>query len=194
MEFEEMQVIWNSQNDEKLFAINEAAMHAHIKRKSKSTLVWLQRFEWMMIGVNFIVAIILTVDAIRDGGPNYQYVVSVMYLVYSIYGVYRRLTRRKGEVHFEETMLGELDKAIWRVEYLLKQGKFMMLWYMLPLILVAALSFALSGKSPLAIAAFLLLLPATYFGMRWEARKWHLPKKRDLESLRETLLEAGDSA
>ena len=36
MEFEEMQILWNSQNNEKLYAINEDALYAQIKRKGQS--------------------------------------------------------------------------------------------------------------------------------------------------------------
>ncbi|MEZ4737361.1 MAG: hypothetical protein R3E79_60565 [Caldilineaceae bacterium] len=56
-----MKVIWDSQNEEKLYAINEDALYAQIKRKGKAVNRSLQRFEMVMIGVNVLVAIALIV-------------------------------------------------------------------------------------------------------------------------------------
>lgn len=188
MEFEEMQIIWNEQKNEKLFAINEAAMHKHIQRKGRSVDHLLGFVEWAMIIANLVVVIVLTVDALQEGGPDYQYFISAVYFAYSIYAVFRRLRRRKEEVPFEPTMLGELDKAIWRLDYLIRQSKSIVYWYMLPLTLIIAASFLLNDNLIWALAFMLVLVPVTIFGPQWEINKWYLPKKRELEALRETLL------
>jgi hypothetical protein len=189
MEFEEMQIIWNRQKDARLFAIDEDALYRYIQGKSRSTGRWLRLVEWMMIAVNLIAGILLAADAIRDGGPILLYAIAAMYLAYSVVGVFRRLSRRSQEVQFEDTMLGELDKGIWRIDYLIRQGHSLILWYLLPLLVVATAVFLLNGKLLLALA-MLLLLPLTYFGGRWETERWHRPKKQSLEALRETLLAA----
>lgn len=188
MEFEDMQVIWNEQNNEKLFAINEAALHKHIKGKSRSVNHLMAFAEWAMIVANFVVAIILTVDAVNDGGPQYQYFISAMYLGYALFAAFRRLRRKQAEVVFEPTMLGEVDKALWQIDYLIKQGESLIYWYVLPLTLVVAASFLMTGKTLWAVAFILVLVPASLFGPRWEANKWYRPKKRELEQLRQTLL------
>ena len=188
MEFKEMQVIWNNQNNEKLYVINEEALHKQIKRKSRSTEKMLNFFEFMMIFVNLGMGTFLIFDAIRDNEALLGYILPIAYLGFGIYGFIRRLTRRQQEVHFDETMVGELDKAIWRINHLLKQGDQVIYWYLIPLVLVFATVMILQGKLVWGIAFALILPPATYYGMRWEARKWHLPKKRDLESLREMIL------
>ncbi|MFW6068636.1 MAG: hypothetical protein ACOC9E_03550 [Chloroflexota bacterium] len=189
MEFEEMQMIWNSQDEKRMFAIDEDALHEVIKGKSRSASRWLGAVEWMMIVLNPIVAVVLAYDAVAEGGPTYQFVIAAMYLAYSGVGVYRRLARRKEEVHFDESMLGDLEKAIWRVDYLIKLGGSLIVWYLAPLALVASAFFLLAGNV-LEGGLMLLILPATYLAVRWENGKWHLPKKRSLESLRETLRSA----
>lgn len=188
MEFEEIQDLWDRQNDEELFTIDETALHNAIKRKSKSVTRWLVLLEWMMIVVNIVVAVVLLVDAFREGGPDYQYVVVAMYVAYSLYAFVRHLNRRQEEVRFEETVLGELNRAIWRVDYLIRFGRYLPLWYLLPLALAGSVSLYLSSTSWWKAALLLLLVPASYVGARWEINKWHLPKKRALESLREQLL------
>lgn len=189
MEFEEMQVIWNQQEEKKMFAIDEAALYESIKGKSRSLEHWLVFVEGMMIVLNLVVAGVLVVDTIRDGGPALQFLVAAMYGAYSLFGAYRRVGRRREEVHFTETMLGELEKAIWRADYLIAQGRTLIVWYLLPLVVVGAGFLALDGNV-LEAALMLLVLPLTHLGVRWEIRKWHRPKKEALESLRDTLLEA----
>lgn len=188
MEFEEMQIIWSEQNNEKLFAINENAMYKHIQRKGRSVEKLMGYVEWGMVITNFIIVIILTVDALLDGGPDYQYMISAVYLAYAIYAVYRRTRRQKAEVPYEPTMVGELDRAIWRLDYLIRQAKGIFYWYTLPLVVIVSVTFLLNDKWPWAVALILVLVPVSVFGPRWEINKWYLPKKRELEGLRETLV------
>ena len=84
MEYEEMQIIWNNQNNEKLYAINENALYSQIKRKGQSIDRKLTIFEEMMIAVNLIVGIVLIVDAIRGNELAVQYILPAMYLVYFV--------------------------------------------------------------------------------------------------------------
>ncbi len=188
MAFEEMQVIWNEQNNEKLFAINEASLHRYIRGKSRSVEHLMRFAEWAMVVANLVVTIILTVDALNDGGPDYQYLIAAMYLGYSFFAIFRRLRRKMVEKVFELTLLGEVDKALWQIDYLIRQGQSLILWYVLPLTLVVTVSFLLNGKVWWALAFFVVLVPASLIGPRWEANKWYRPKKRELEKLRETLL------
>ena len=57
MEFDEMKVIWDSQNNEKLYAINESTLFEQIKRKGRSVARMLNFFDVMMFGVNFAVTV-----------------------------------------------------------------------------------------------------------------------------------------
>jgi len=119
-EFEEMKIIWDSQNEEKLYAINESALYAQIKRKGKSISRLLERFEMVMIGVNLLVGVGLVVMEFLNDGDLYEYLLPVLYFVYAVVVFVWRYTRRQEDIHFEKSMLGELDKAIWQIDYLIK--------------------------------------------------------------------------
>jgi hypothetical protein len=123
MDFEDIQTLWNSQNDQYLFAINQDALYATIRQKSKNIRRLVKLMEWIMIGVNFVVGIYLLTDLSQDNTPGYSFLIPAIYIAFSVYALIRRLRRRKEEVHFPQTMLGELDKAIWQVEYLIRQGR-----------------------------------------------------------------------
>jgi hypothetical protein len=186
--FEEMQSIWESQNDEKLFAVDDTALHAYIKRKGRTTRSLLELFEWIMIALNLLVGVALAVDFLSDHGSGYRLILPVTYLTFSAYALLRRLKRQANEVRFKPTLLGELDKAIWQIDYLIRQGQTMMTWYVLPLVFALSITMFYSQKSLWTLVPTLALIPLCYFGIRWEINKWHLPKKRDLEALRETLI------
>lgn len=189
MEFDEMKVLWDSQNNEKLYVINESALFAQIQRKSRSVNRLMDIVEWVMIGINLLVGIFLTVDTLRDGGPLYAYALPVLYFGYFALALYAQRARKRAEVGFAPTLIGELDKALWQINHLIRQARRMILWYLLPIVLVGSLILWLNDK-PLWTGAMLLLLPVTYLASGWEIRKFYLPKKRSLESLRETILAA----
>ncbi len=188
MEFEEMQVIWNSQNDEKLYAINEQALHDRIRRKGQSVNRLVGIFEWIMIVANLLVGVVLAVEAFYDQEPLLYYVLPALYLAYGVFALVRRLTRRKAGERFAPTVLGELDKALWQINFLINQSRTIIVWYLLPIFLVASVYFLLNGKWLWALVLGLVIFPATFAGSRWEVNRYYVPKKRALESLRETLL------
>lgn len=190
MEFEEMQAIWDSQNEEMLYAINEKALQAQIKRKGRSVEWKVEILEGVMMGVNLLVGVFLAVDAYVGSEPTRSYLLPAAYLFYAIVGLVLRLRRQREEVHFEPTMVGELDKAIWRIDYVIRQTRMMMVWYLPPLLLLAAIMLGLNGNAIWIVVLAAVVFPLAYFGGRWEVNKFYLPKKRSLESMREMLLKA----
>ncbi|RPI95992.1 MAG: hypothetical protein EHM40_02105, partial [Chloroflexi bacterium] len=95
--FEEMQSVWKSQNDEKLFAVDNTALHAYIKRKGRTTRSLLELFEWIMIALNLLVGVALAVDFLRDNGSGSRLILPVTYLIFSAYILLRRLKRQANE-------------------------------------------------------------------------------------------------
>ena len=188
MDFENLQVIWNSQNSEKMYAINESALYAYIQHKGRSINRLLSSFEIMMIGANLFAGIWLTAGSLGNNTPSPKFILSVFYLAFAVYGLIRPLIRRNEEQPFAHTLLGELDKAIWRIDYLMRQSRNMIMWYLLPLtFIVGCMSFFNIRLLP-ASGILLAATVATYFAHRWEFNKFHLPNKRNLEQLRNKLI------
>lgn len=187
MDFEELQVIWNSQNNEKMYAINENTLHAYIKQKSRSINKLLNFFEYMLIGMNLAVGIWLTIESLDNNPLSNQFILAVFYLAFGVYALIRRLMRRNEEKPFDPTMVGELDKAIWRIEYLMKQSLHVITWYLLPLVLIIGVMAFFDTRLLLTFIMLTVVTAASYFGHRWEFNKFHLPNQRNLEALREKL-------
>ena len=190
MAFEELQSIWDNQNDESGYKINEEALYARIQEKGKSVDHKLNVYEWLMFIGNLVIGLILFVDVYRGDGQAYEYVLPVLYVAFSILTIILRLVRQKEEIQFDLTMRGELDKAIWKIDYLIARGRSMMLWYMLPLMTVLTITLYLNGKPLWALGTMVIVIPVSYFGGRWEINKWYMPKKRELESSHLTLFKS----
>jgi len=58
---------------------------------------------------------------------------------------------------------------------------------MLPLAFIVGVMSIFTVRLFKAFELFLLLTPVTYLAQRWEFNKFHLPKKHNLEVLREKL-------
>jgi len=187
MEFEDLQTVWKSQNSDDLYTINEEALYAQIRQKSQSVNHKLNVYELLMFLGNLIIGLVLLFNVLTDDGPPYQYLLPVMYIGFSIGTLILRKVRRQKEIQFDLTLLGELDKAIYQIDYLIHRGRSMMIWYMLPLFIVLAVTLALDSKLLWAVGTIALALPVAYFGGRWEINKWYLPKKKELLALREKL-------
>ena len=187
MEFAEMKIIWDSQNEEKLYAINERALYEQIKRKGKSVGRLLQRFEMTIIGVNVLVAVVLLVTALINQFDTFYYLLPVVYLAYALVALVWRWSRRQTDIHFASTMLGELDKAIWQINYLIRRSRELIFVYMLPLTLLTGGQLLYEGLPLFALAIVFVMGGACFLTDRWEIKKCYLPQKQSLESLRATL-------
>jgi hypothetical protein len=190
MDFEELQVIWNNQNNEKMYAINENALNNYIKKKGKSIGRMLNVFEFILIAVNLFVGIWLTIDSLDNNPWSNQLILAVFYLAFAVYGLIRRFMRRNEERPFAPTVVGELDKAIWRIDYLMQRSQNTIYWYLLPLVVIFAVMSVFDNRLIWVTAMLAFVTVATYFADRWEFNKFHLPNKRNLEALREKLTDS----
>jgi positive regulator of sigma E activity len=187
MDFEELQVIWNNQNNEKMYAINENALNNYIRKKGKSIGRMLNVFEFILIAVNLFVGIWLTIESMDNNPWSNQLILAVFYLAFAVYGLIRRFMRRNDERPFATTVVGELDKAIWRIDYLMQRSRNTIFWYLLPLVVIFAVMSVFDNRLIWVTGMLLFVTVGTYFTDRWEFNKFHLPNKHNLEALREKL-------
>ena len=188
MDFEELKVIWDSQENEKMYAINEAALHTYIKKNLKSVTNTLKFFETVIVAVNLLVGIWLLIESLDNNFPSPQLILAVFYFGFGVYALVRVFKRKEAEKPFEKTVVGEVDRAIWRIDYLMAEGKRMINWYLVPLILVLGVMAIFDTRLWITVALMLVTTVSTYYGYRWEFNKIHLPRKQNLNALREKLV------
>lgn len=191
MEFEDMQRIWNKQNDTPLYAIDEAALYKRIQRKSRSTEFALNMLEWS-IGLSTLVSIaVLYLNWAGDNVPWGYYLIPAMLLIIAGYVFRLRRHRQQNARRFSPGLMGELEKAIAHNNFLLNRINTMLWWYLIPVFGGFAVYFYVQ-QGPYWFPSVILMGIVgviAFIGGRWEVRKFHEPKQRDLESLQRLLTE-----
>lgn len=191
MEFEDMQRIWNKQDDEPLYAINEAALFKRVQKKSRSTEFGLNMMEWGVVLSSFFSIFVLYINWADDNVPWAYYLIPAMLLVISAYVYGLRRFRQRGAQRFPTGLLGELEKAIAHNNFLIERMHTMTWWYSIPVFGGFAIYFYIE-QGPYWLPS-VILMPIigalSFFAIRWEIRKFHEPKQRDLKALQQMLAE-----
>ena len=190
MEFDEMKKIWDEQNQEPLYAINEAALHKSIQSKQKRASRLSNINDFGLMGIAVITAIAYTCISIINENPSvYDYLIPVILVGIGIYVLVGRIQRMKEERQFDRTMRGDLEHAITNVSYEAKRSKTMVWWFIVPLAVPSLLNLIQDEASWWQILAIAGAFVLSYAVVRWEFNRCHLPKKQRLEALREKLTE-----
>lgn len=194
MEFNEMKKIWDSQNNKPMYAIDEKSLHNIVKRKINAAARKVNTFEFGIITITVFLGIFMIVDGIIDNYKWTDFLTSIAAFGITTYIIIHRSRRRRLENRFGQSLIDGLDNAIANIDYLIKQGTTFVWWYLLPFAVVILISMFTNPKPiwqwGFIAAAFVL----AYFLATWEVRKLHLPKKKSLEALRNTLTQDQDYA
>ena len=192
MDFEEMKVIWDSQNDEPLYAINQAALRESINRKARGFKKLVLFFEFVMLASSFGGGIAFLIAPLAYGYNYHQIASGVIFLMVSIYFFTSIRKRLAQEASFEASLLGDLDKSLWQVKNHIARSRALKLGFILPCCIAIIIDFAfeMSPSRIIFLVAFLVVLGLATWGIEKEIKCLYAPKERKLESLRELLLES----
>jgi membrane protein implicated in regulation of membrane protease activity len=185
MQFEELQKVWDQQNQVPMYVLNEEALQQQIRRKGNkiSRYISINEFGLLLISVFTVGNLALTSEH-----RTYALLVAIAMgssCIYMMWGRYQRL-KRKQEAR---SVLEELEYTIENSNYYIRFAQTFFLWFMLP-IAGAMLYRLLSAEA--SIASWLLIigsLALAFLLVRLELRYKHLPRKQSLEKLKEKLLE-----
>ena len=193
MDFEEMKMIWDTQNNEPLYAVNERALHQSVRRKSR-------RFKQLVVFFEFVVCLNIfglgafyAVTTLLRGQQYERLASAAILLATAAYFVVGITYRRRREAEFESTLLGDIDNALWQVRNHVSRARALR-W---SLIVPCSLAVAIDWIFPLGefrqgwlFLLFFLLMATSAWGIEYEIRCWYLPRQRNLEALRNTLVES----
>lgn len=182
-----MRRIWDSQNKEPLYAINEQALHRRIKAKKNKASFVSNINEIGLIAIAIITSVPLF---IKNAGVDniYAYPPVIVLLLTGVYVWIGRKKRKKLEKQFDQSIIGDLDQAIANVSFEVNRAKTFIFWYILPLSFPAFLNMYMNEASltkwAIVIAAFILSYIVVRIGLSYS----QIPNKRRLEALREKLI------
>jgi Flp pilus assembly protein TadB len=187
MEFEEIKKIWDMQNNETLYAINEKALHNRILSRKRSAGHIANFSELLVIFVNMATGLFVLWAALYQSAANiFIYLLTVWTLVTMLYVLVSRLRRRKNENRFDRSMLGDLNHAISNATYQVRLSG-IMLWNGLPVGLLLLLGLWENGKLSVWIIIFMpVFFVVVFYASRWE-HGIYKRRKRELEGLQKKL-------
>ena len=189
MNFNELKVIWDSQNHEPLYAIDRKAMHARIKSEGREIEFCLNMFEIISVAILLGLGLAVGLEPLIDGRDYHQFIDATFYLAAGTY-LARELRRRKrAEAKFEDSLLGDLDRAIFQVEVQIRRFK-VFPWIVLgPMVALSLLKLPLyHDTKPLWLWPITLgMLLVTFHSLRHELKQKKEPHRQSLQTLRAKL-------
>jgi hypothetical protein len=209
MDFEAMRVIWDSQNREPLYAINEAALHAIVRRRNRDfqrRAAWWQ-FREIVIGVIFglVMLGLATLLGLGDSAwlarfPWIRVAVSrgdvvaliVAAGIWFYYGAFMFRARRRQllrEADFASSLQGDVERALDHANFQIRIARSIVWWGFVPawiaMVLLMAVALHLKDvRAPGYIMLVSALAAVFILSVRWQYRAI----RRQLEPRRQQVL------
>jgi hypothetical protein len=186
MEFEELRKIWDAQNNQPLYAINEKAMYNHILSRKKQARHITNISELLLIFVNIASAFfIVGMSYSKEKGNISLYLLTVWMTGVAIFVLVSRVRRLKANNKFDRSMFGDLAHAVSVATYQVRFSQ-LMRWNILPIAAFILLGFWEGGKPVWIVVIALAFFALTFYASGWE-HNIYKRKKRELEVLQNKL-------
>ena len=195
MNFEDIQVIWDSQNERTMYQFDEQALVSDIQTRGRSIASYVSFFEVAMAVSMAVYAFMLLMEPIVDRKEYYQIPPAILAAGIAVFIWRSRRSRQKNETKFDQSLLGMLDRSIYQLSYKIRLSRSFPWWFLLPLLIGMCLyvPFVYHSKPiwlwPVVVAGWVGL----YIPLNYQIRNGLLPVKAELETLREKLANANDA-
>lgn len=202
MDLDDLRVIWDKQTDQPLYVLDQQALHDNVRKRVAKINKSVDVFEFVMMGVLVFVGFMaiskrfLTSETL-DLIDWWVMVTIVVVVVIAVFWIAKTRVRRfRLEGDFPATIAGDLDKAIFQLNYQGSRLKLFHFWFALPMALIMTLNLTNSnlGFADLAsattiksVAMYLLSLVVCYGSIWFETRWANEPSRDGLISLRNKL-------
>jgi uncharacterized integral membrane protein len=190
MEFDELQKIWDTQNKQPLYVINEQALHNRIVAKKHQVIHIAVVTEWILIIANTASgAFVLQQNVTGRPGLIFVYLLAVWMLGTALYVLANRIRRMREQKQFNRSLNGDLQHAISTASYQVRIAHIMR-WNTLPIALLVLFSSWEGGQS-----VWFLVIVAVFFVLVFFASGWEMGiyrnKMKELQVLQHKLQEDG---
>ncbi len=218
MELSEIKVIWDTQNQEPLYGVNEAALHSVIQRRNHETNRCLARCfaTEITVGLFCFVLMIVYAAVLAAGGQgwlvkpwgklvapsSWDYLgllaAAAIWFYYAAYMLGARKRQQRQVEVFDSTLRGDLDRALSQTEFQIKMIRDNAWRGLAPIWLAAIIwmivLFHLKGAASwvylLMIGVSIIALGVVIWKKEALIRGRFLPRQQELESLRAKLTDA----
>lgn len=189
MDFDNIQKIWDTQNNSPMYTFSESVLQQRIQKQSRFVERGVDVNEYGLAAISWAVAIILS---FRHDGRGIEYLPIIANFLLGCYILWGRYKRKKQVEHFDRTVLGELDMAIHNQKVQVRRNQTFALWYILPA-MGPAMFEMLSGPTPtwkliVVPGSMVLSIAMVWIGLHF----FQKPKQKELERMRELLTQEID--
>jgi hypothetical protein len=186
MEFDEMKKIWDAQNNQPLYVIDEKALHNRIRSKMTAILFLASITDWSLIFIYLVVGgILIGLNLSQRVANVFEYIEAVWMFGIVGYMVVSHIRRIKASRQFDRSIQGDLDHAISLAGYQMRISQ-LVSWNLLPLGAIMIFSGWEAGKlfkvSVIVVLSSVLAVYVNSTGYRANKRR-----KRELQVLKEKL-------
>lgn len=182
-----MQKIWDTQRQRTLYAIDEAALYRRVSAKAAAADRWININEIGLTIISVFTGGFLIVDAFLDQKGSWDFAGGILFFLIAGWLLIRRRNRLRATPDYARSLLGQLDFALESTRQLIRMNVAFQYFFLLP-VAVFSIGGVLWQSSPLGSTALMIggsIL--AWILVRWELRAKFLPRRRELEKLRDTL-------
>jgi hypothetical protein len=188
MEFDELQKIWDTQNRQPLYVINEQALHNRIVAKKHQVIHIAVVTEWILIIANTASgAFVLQQNFTGRRGLVFAYLLAFWLLGTALYGLVNRIRRMREQKKFNRSLSGDLQHALSTASYQVRISHIMR-WNTLPIGLLVLFGVWEGGKSIWFMVAVALFFVLVFIASGWEMGIYR-KKMKELQVLQHKLQE-----
>lgn len=192
MEFDELQKIWDTQNKQPLYVINEQALHNRIVAQKHQVIHIAVVTEWILIIANGISgAFVLQQNYTGRRSLVFAYLLALWLLGTAIYVLANRIRRMREQKQFNRSLSGDLQHALTTAVYQVRISHIMR-WNVLPIGLLVLLSTWEGGQSVWFLVAVALFFVLVFIASGWEQGIYR-NKMKELQALQSKLQEEDPS-
>lgn len=184
-EFEEIQQIWDAQDQDVFYELQIPELTQKIQKKARFASNILKFSELVLILANLLGACTILLKASApDSG--YMLALAILMIIGAAYIVFEKIKRIYLEKRFPKSLLGSLEQAIAQMQVQIRLTQ-VMRWYILPLGLLTILAAWNKQTSSWVFLCILFFFILGWWGGAWEKRLY-IRKKKELLSLKAQLL------
>jgi hypothetical protein len=183
MNFEQLQAAWDSQQDCPANTLDAHTLRQLVATNAKATRRAINIVDFAVV---FVCTFFPYINGFFSGEHFYESIGAVINLGIVTHVLTRRLLRKRREQAFPTTLLGEVDRAIFRLHYLFWWSRNFAWWFMLPTGAYTILSLTQHFRWPGFLAALIMYPLITLLVVKIGNRQY-APAEAQLNSLRSKL-------
>jgi hypothetical protein len=183
MEFDEMKKIWDEQNNQPLYVIDEKTLHNRIQSKMNAFLHLTGISEWLLIIINLGAGgILVGLNPFKPGANIFLYLEAAWMFAIVVYLVVIRIRRIKASRRFDRSIHGDLNHAISLAGYQMRLSQIIRL-NLFPMGAIMIFSGWEAGKL-FKVSAVILISYTLAFYVSSKGYRMNKRRKRELQVLK----------